>query len=130
MSESSYEEACLGVSESGIYKSNRNAVGTFDVPTNGILGGSGAAALRMAPVREEYGTLSQELNALGETFDRLRMQLEPVTGPDRPTSPEIDQHKSPPQEALSPLAESIRSDAALIRHITAGMRNLSSRIEV
>ena len=94
---------------------------------HGAMGG-GISAVRTGAVTSEYGVLARELDLLGEVFDQLRVKLEPVIGQSCPHP--SDANKAEAEPALSPFAESIRSDARKVRNFTAAVSELISRVEL
>ena len=81
-----------------------------------------------APVMQEYGNLGKSLAVLGETFDALRVRLEPVTGPSRPTA-HLGAEKNP-NDNLSPLASSLRDETERVYRLNNAMKDLMERIEL
>lgn len=92
-----------------------------------LMTANGREMQKEAPVLSQYGELSRELEVLGETFDNLRVRLEPITGP---SLPESDGNGKLVATELSPLAESLRSDTQKVRSITHMLRSLMNRLEV
>lgn len=81
-----------------------------------------------APVMEERNKLGKSIAVLGETFDALRVRLEPVTGPSRPTA-HLGAEKNP-NNNLSPLASSLRDETERVYDLNNAMKDLMERIEL
>lgn len=79
-------------------------------------------------VTQEQSLLSKSIAELHETFDMLRSKLEPVIGVGVAAMDGTSAGNT--EEALSPLAESLRSEMYRVRRLNDAMRDLIQRLEV
>lgn len=85
-------------------------------------------AARAYPVQEEYGGLQKAIATLDDTANELQQRLSYVLSPSRP---EKDSGETgTPREALSPLAESIRTDTDSAYRVNAILRDILQRLEI
>lgn len=87
------------------------------------------AAGSMPAVMAQYNDLQQSLNFLAEVVDNFRVRLEGVLGPMH-TDGGPNKETSPPDAALSPLAESVRGDRRRVDGLRFQLQELLDRIEI
>lgn len=83
---------------------------------------------KSSPIADEYGNLQRAIEDANQTACLLRDRLHLVLAPSRPTDAGINKDSAVIQ--LSPLAESLRSDAQGVYRMRAVLLDILDRLEL